>query len=210
MKSPPFTPTEDSTSLEGRFVSQLAKLETDEDRATLAQLRRGLGKPLGFVTERDGWVMRKLSILTTRDLSHRELTIYALIASLFAQHSAAGGSGSFGDVFCELGRIRPAPDGGPNSSVEKRFVALLNSNSEELGDRLRHAVSLLRTNNIAIDWRCLLYDALRWDSSRRWVQINWSRDFWGSRRKPESETDADLVVATQREETPQPESAGTR
>ncbi|MCX7419854.1 MAG: type I-E CRISPR-associated protein Cse2/CasB [Planctomycetia bacterium] len=180
MKSPPFT------ELEDRFVGQLAKLEADEDRATLAQLRRGLGKALGFVTERDGWVIRRLP-----DLTHRELTIYALIASLFAQHPTVGGSGSFGDAFRELGRISPAPDRGPNPSVEKRFVALLNSNSEELGDRLRHAVSLLRTNNIAIDWRCLLYDALRWDSSRRWVQINWSRDFWGSRRKPESEPDSE-------------------
>lgn len=179
MKSPPFT------ELEGRFVEQLAKLESEEDRATLSLLRRGLGKPLGFVTERDGWVIRQLP-----DLTHRELTIYALIASLFAQHSTAGGSGSFGEAFRELARICPAPDGGPNPSVEKRFVALLNSNSEELGDRLRHAVSLLKTNNIAIDWRCLLHDALRWDSSRRWVQVNWSRDFWGLRRKSDPESDS--------------------
>lgn len=199
MKSPPFT------ELEDRFVSQLAKLEVDEDRATLAQLRRGLGKPLGFVTERDGWVIRRLP-----DFSHRELTIYALIASLFAQHPTAGGSGSFGEAFRELARIRPAPDGGPDPSVEKRFVALLNSNREELGDRLRHAVSLLKTNNIAIDWRCLLHDALRWDSSRRWVQVNWSRDFWGSRRKPESEAGEDPEVRPQSDETTQLQSAGTR
>ena len=188
MKSPPFT------ELEGRFVSQLEKLVADEDRATLAQLRRGLGKPLGFVTERDGWVLKRTPEISQPE-DHRKLAIFAMVASLFALHSKPGGSGSFGEAFRELGLRAPASDGSPNPSVEKRFVALLNSNSEELGDRLRHAVSLLRANDIdiAIDWRRLLHDAQWWDAPRRGVQINWSRDFWGSRRPTDQTTEGELV-----------------
>ena len=190
MTSPPFTPLED------RFVGELEKLEINEERATLAQLRRGLGKPLGFVAERDGWVLRR-----PLDLSQRELSGFAAIASLFALHSELGGSGSLGESFRRLAMLNPSSDGGPNPSVEKRFVALLNSNSEDLPNRLRHAVSLLKANNLAIGWRQLLHDVLRWDSSWRTVQINWSREFWGSRRFSATEGEA----ATEAE--PQPAAA---
>jgi CRISPR system Cascade subunit CasB len=168
--------------LEDRFVGQLERLVEIEDRAMLARLRRGLGKPLGFATERDGWVIGRLP-----SLSHRDLSIYATIASLFASHSQPHGEGSLGESFRKLGRVRATPDGKPNDSVEKRFVALLNTNLEDLGDQLRHAVSLLRANNIPIDWRSLLHDIRGWDGERRWVQVRWSRDFWGNAANPETD-----------------------
>lgn len=162
------------TELEDQFVGKLERLAADDDRAALARLRRGLGKEPGFATERDGWVIARLPPLNQRDLS-----IFALIASLFASHPESGGRGNFGASFRVLGRLNGTADGKPNESVEKRFVALLNTNLEDLGNHLRHAVTLLKANNVAVDWRLLLHDISGWNHSDRWVQLRWSREFWG-------------------------------
>lgn len=176
--------------LEDRFVGQLEKLVEMEDRAMLARLRRGLGKELGFATERDGWVISRVPSLNQFNLS-----IFASVASLFASHPDPHGEGSFGESFRKLGTARASSDGKLNESVEKRFVALLNTNLEDLSDQLRHAVSLLKANNIAVDWRSLLHDVRYWDSDRRWVQVRWSRDFWGSADRQAADPTTEAAAA---------------
>lgn len=153
------------------FVEDLEHLRERDDRARLARLRRGLGKPVGAAVERDGWVISHLpQTLAERD---NELHRCCLIASLFALHPQPGGSGSFGANFRQLRERNPRSDG-----PERRFVAILNSHVDDLTDRLRHGVALLRSEEIPVDWRSLLAHVRHWDHPERWVQVRWSRDFW--------------------------------
>jgi CRISPR system Cascade subunit CasB len=170
--------TQPRERLEDRFVAQLERLERDGDRATLAKLRRGLGKPLGFAPERDGWVIARLP----DSLSDRALEAYCLIASLFALHPQSGGTRSLAASFAswhekerqQLGKA----SGERLDNIDRRFAALLNSDADDLPNRLRHVVSLLKANEVPVNWAQLLRDLLYWDDQDRSVQVRWSRHFW--------------------------------
>jgi CRISPR system Cascade subunit CasB len=166
----------------GRLIGRLKSLVPEgrePDRATLAKLRRGLGKPVGKGGERDIWLFRSLAGAAPDDEEPA-----ALIASLFAMHPKDG-NGGLGTAFRRLF------DGRKESpSVEKRFAALLDADAEDLPDRLRHAISLLKADDIPIDWRTLLQDLVDWDRERRRVQRRWAREFWAGRFADEvAETD---------------------
>lgn len=77
---------------------------------------------------------------------------------------------------------------GGEPGVERRFVALLNCHRDDLPAHLRHAVGLLKSKEIPVDWAELLHDILRWDSESRSVQRAWARAFWG--RAGRSDDDA--------------------
>jgi CRISPR system Cascade subunit CasB len=83
---------------------------------------------------------------------------------------------NFGASFKQLGSD-------DSSSVERRFVALLNSHRDDLPNRLRHAVSLLRAPGVPVDWAQLLRDIQSWDHPDRFVQVQWARSFWAPPRQ---------------------------
>lgn len=164
----------------GRLIGRLESLVPEgrePDRATLAKLRRGLGKPVGQAADRDVWLFRYLEGASPH---HEESA--ALLVSLFAMHPKSGGSG-MGKAFRELYQKR-----NESPSIEKRFAALLDADSEDLSHRLRQAVSLLSAEGIPLDWKALLQDLLDWDRVLRPVQRRWARAFWSS-RTTESERD---------------------
>ncbi|NLX22434.1 MAG: type I-E CRISPR-associated protein Cse2/CasB [Phycisphaerae bacterium] len=164
--------------LEDRFIGDLERLHHEDDRATLARLRRGLGKPVGFCPERDGWVCSRLPSLPEPEFTRR-WNDCALTASLFAIHPEAGGQGNLGASFRRL------KDDSGGDGAERRFAVLLDSDQEDLPGRLRHAVTLLKSKDIPIDWRRLLYDLQYWDHPTRFVQRHWARDFWANAEHPE-------------------------
>ena len=168
------------------FIAALNALERDDDRGTLAKLRRGLGKEFGLAPQRDGWVLVHLP----PSLNDFQVDNACLIASLFARHSEPGGQGTLGAAFCRLADAAAGAD-----SVERRFHVLLESDSEDLPDRLRHAVSLLKSKDIAINWLQLLGDVLWWNTERHHVQRRWSRDFWA----PDTPPTQEAVAATAEE-----------
>lgn len=134
------------------------------NRAALAHLRRGLGKPLAVTLSRQGWLYN--------EVPDRDLEAAVLVSGLFAEHQQPNGQGSIGAAFRELRK----ESGG--ESVEKRFAHLADSDSEDLPDRLRHAVKQLAAKDIPLDWGRLLRDILSWDAVERPVQRQWARDFW--------------------------------
>jgi CRISPR system Cascade subunit CasB len=75
---------------------------------------------------------------------------------------------------------------GPSESLEKRFVALLNCHRDDLPNHLRQAVSLLKSEDVSINWRRLLKDILSWDHETRFVQQQWAREFWQSKAQATS------------------------
>jgi CRISPR system Cascade subunit CasB len=154
--------------LEDRFVSHLEKLQRQDDRAALARLRRGLGKEPGTAPETYPLVQPWLPDNLPR---WREDAFY-LVACLFASHPEPGGSGNLGASFARLAAARDS------ASIEQRFVALLNCHADDLPGHLRHAVSLLTSSAVPVDWRQLLRDVQRWGHPSRSVQRQWARQFW--------------------------------
>jgi CRISPR system Cascade subunit CasB len=180
---------------EDAFVRSLGALMERGDRAALAALRRGLGKPPGAVTEMDRHVVPWLH----GDQPGPHDAAFYLVASLFAawhqgRDAVEEFSGSLGKSLRAVAHADPERRAG----VERRVMALLASHSEELPTHLRHAVSLLRSREVPVpvDWSRLLRDLERWDHSDRVVQRRWARDFWHAER-PESPADGQTSPETE-------------
>lgn len=157
------------------YIVFLVSLQEKEDRASLAVLRRSL---MDF--GRDFSAFRIVGNRLPKDLSARKQDVYILTAGLFAMHGDDYASSdnrrgrSLGD---SARRICDANDVG-RGSLEQRFVALLNCDSEDLPIHLRHLFSLLKARDIAVDYQTLLGHLLHWDSPARHVQRQWARDYW--------------------------------
>ena len=79
-----------------------------------------------------------------------------------------------------------------SKTIESRFQALLDADTDELQWRLRHLTSQLSAAGIAIDWPSLLKDLRNWSDQDRKVQIRWARQFWSV---PETNTKGDPAMA---------------
>lgn len=174
------------------FIRQLESLHPPNNpdgirRAELARLRQGLGKPATDTIVRLGW-------LFPLNRSKREVEAAVLVAGLFATNPTAGGSGTLGKA---LRRYRDAT--GAEESADKRFAYLVDSDAEDLPDRLRQVVKLLKAKDVAIDYRRLLEDLLAWNWESRKVQWDWSRDYWKA-LADEPDDDADTESSTPKTE----------
>ncbi len=65
-----------------------------------------------------------------------------------------------------------------SSSTEKRFIALLDSDEDQLAIRLRRMVSMLKDYDI--DFEALLKDLIAWNHETKYVQMNWAKAFYRS------------------------------
>ena len=162
------------------FIAHLEALRDREERGALAALRRGAGSPPGAVASMYPhilpWVPRQRRV---EDAAY-------IIGSLFALNPQPGGTGNLGRSFSMVPKQRQT------DSLEKRFVALLNSHREDLPHYLRQAVSLLKSSEIPVDWRRLLRDILHWEHESRFVQQQWASEFWQRKAEgtPEPRTKA--------------------
>lgn len=168
---------------EHAFTDYLANLVKQENRAALAALRRGLGKTPGEAAEMYPYVMPFIG----DTLSLRRQNDFFLVASLFATHQI-GWPGSPNEkrgtnLGASFRRLRAAVD---SASIEKRFVALLNAEREDLPDHLRHAISLLKAHEIPVDWFQLLRDLAGWEWESHSIQRAWSLAFWRDESPTES------------------------
>jgi len=160
-------------------INPLVKYLNDhrEDRAMMASLRRGLRQKAGYIPEVNRVVQRRLA----QDAPIWLESAYLLIAPLFALHPLEGGKGNMGDHFraiCEPGEE-------PASNIERRFIVLLSSDPDDVGDALRQAISLLKSKQVPVNWNELLQNIIDWkhpNSERRdRVQKEWARKFWRTR-----------------------------
>jgi CRISPR system Cascade subunit CasB len=145
------------------FVQRLYDLADRDDRGALAELRRSIANPLAALP----YVVPFLP----RDASRREEDALALLAALFALHPSRG-SISLAKALSIIAR--------DSDSVRMRFRALLDADADDLAVHLRHAITLAKSRDLAIDYDDLLY-AIRWwgaDSKNR--QRAWAREFWGT------------------------------
>ncbi len=167
-----------------RLIRYLKGLEKRQDRAALANLRRGLGKTPKSVME----MYPYLGQFLYNDSKRNYETAVFIVAALFAYYpDAPGNAGNLGD---SIRRMKDDSD-----SIEKRFVALLNAEAEDLPYYLRQIVGLLKSKEIAVNWNRLFKDVKDWNSDKRYVQTAWARGFWGnysSDKKQEDKTGGKL------------------
>lgn len=63
-----------------------------------------------------------------------------------------------------------------SKSVERRFIAVIDADDDQLPHRLRYLVALLKSE--LIDFAALLIDVLNWRSGQKRTQNKWARDFY--------------------------------
>jgi len=171
--SPPTREPSAFAKRRGAFIKNLRLLEARDDgpsRAGLAALRAGLRDNNGVAIEMMPHVAPFLD-----EREHPGDRWFFVVAALFALHPLATDERlSLGGSF---GRLRQNSD-----SIEKRFQLLLASDEEDLFERLKQIVSLLKADNVPVNWYTLLTDLTTnsWDDPERTLQLRWARDFYRS------------------------------
>ncbi len=162
-----------------RFIDYLYQLKEAEDRAPLAEMRRGLND-FPHIHPR---LLRYVNRFVPASAGEWEANSYYLIAALFASHPQPY-ERKEDEKFPNLGRhfqatLDPSNEGA-NVSTERRFTVLLEAHPEDLHFHLRQAVSFLRSKEQPIDWKQLHKDirAWRYEDGRARVQKNWANQFW--------------------------------
>lgn len=151
-----------------------------EDAGLMASLRRGLADPSSPEVHRV--VQRWLSEGDPEWLE----SVCMIVGPLFALHHDEEGRGDPRDnMGTHFRRLAPGKDLPPN--IERRFLHLLSSDANELGDALRQAVKLLKTNQVPVNWERLFDDVRRWsiEGARDDVRKKWARAFWRTERRDE-------------------------
>jgi CRISPR system Cascade subunit CasB len=142
--------------------------EHAEDRAMLAELRRGLGRLPGEAPSMFPYVVPFVH------QRYEEHNLY-LLASLFALHPRSAEEGNMGSHL-----QRYIEEVGDDAATTRRFVQLLNLRRDALDSPLRQHISMLKSKDIPVNWHQLLFDLNSWGHEARFVQKNWARAFWRS------------------------------
>ena len=157
-----------------RFIEHLQVLRERGDRGALASLRRALGKEPGAAPKAYPIVMPYVA----EHAGERVERIYFLVGSLFALRpkswACVEGERSARDFGASMRILAERRPGG----VERRFGALLACGESELAEHMRHAVALLKSEEVPIYWLNLLSDLRQWNYERRPAQRRWARSFW--------------------------------
>ena len=148
------------------------------DRATLAVLRRAVGRRPGEVVE----ACRVVDPFLPLRVSRREEWAAYVTATIMALHplharkTDGRRSAGFGR---SLRRIR-FRDLEEDVGVERRFIALLSADGEQMVVHLRGLVVLLHDRAVEepLDFIQLYRDLLDWDREDRRVQRDWAAGFW--------------------------------
>lgn len=77
------------------------------------------------------------------------------------------------------------------SATEKRFLALLDADDDELPHRLRQMVKMVTSGSNRVhqqlDWQKLLTDLTRWNHPARRTQTDWAREFYNTQDQNQAE-----------------------
>lgn len=156
------------------------------DRAVLAHLRQGMrrhGGPweaaLAYPLARVGWLFSGVP-----NRPERLLNSAVLAAGLFAWVKGRCPQADCVNFGAAFGAGLTLKD---KQQREKRFIDLLDTDTEELPYKLRQAITLVgrERDRVGLDWALLMRELCAWGSSTRWVQKKWAYQFWAA---PERES----------------------
>jgi len=169
-----------------QFIARLESLVKKEDRGALATLRRGLSKDVPFE------VYRFMPFTRNRWQEDTALIIGPLFAYWHQGEDKPKSSGEKQNLGASIRTLVRERENWEDAmkSIERRFGAMLNCHADDLRHHLRHAVSLLRSKDVSVNWRLLCDHVQQWDHPDRWVQREWARSFWApkSDKPPEGDT----------------------
>jgi len=149
------------------FVAWLESLN-QRDTKVCAVLRRSLAFDPGTQPAAYPYVE---PFLATEDNSWRR-TVHYLVAGLWAQHWKDGRG-----ECAPLGRAAAIQmNASQSKSTEQRFVALLDSDEDQLPYRLRQMIALLKDQSI--DFESVLTGLVFWNSESKRTQTDWAKDFY--------------------------------
>ena len=165
-------------------------------RATLAKLRRGVGKAPGGMPELWGITLDGLpeALSGKTDAPSRGEWAVHTALTLFALHQQGKDlkkqcMSKDGEPFGAAVR-RLITNDDDEKRVKRRFDAAATSGSlEEFSHHLRGLVQLLKAQDLPMDYPALAED-LCWfqiPDARDSVRLRWGRDFYGARKKEENE-----------------------
>lgn len=141
-------------------------LKNAEDRAMLAELRRGLGTAPG---EAPGMFPYIVPFIRGE---YEEDNLY-LIASLFALHPVNTSVGNMGKHLHDCARAV-----GDDAATTRRFTQLMRQRRDALDTPLRQHIALLKAHDIAVNWNQLLRDLGYWGHEDHFVQRQWAGSYW--------------------------------
>lgn len=173
------------TSKVKEFVSRLERLVEEGDSATLAQLRRSLAFEPGTYVYAFPFVER-----FTVGLSPERRKLYFLIAGLLALHPESN-KNPREDFGRTLQRLYLEQDKSP--STERRFLALLEADDDQLPQHLRQLLNLLKAKGLTVNWERLLQDLINRQYHPEETKRRWAQSFY---RPLSAETEAEEPVTT--------------
>ena len=164
-----------------KFLASLAPQHSDTiNRAALAVLRKGL------MDEADIWIGAIPVVgpyLPGNPYLNRCYIWVGGLYGLYPNH--AQGAGDMGRLWQHLSREQPG-----NSSLDLRFRALLDAQTDQLLPLLRASISLLKTKGIAVDYLQLLSDLCQWPQPDKPVQLRWALHYWTGASAAQATDDA--------------------
>lgn len=174
-------------------------LETMNERDT--RVRAVLRRSLAFAPGAYCAAFPYVEPFLTDDAPHWRRQVHYLVAALWAAHWKADRQGPMlpmGNAIASYAmnhhKREQLMTGG--SSTERRFIALLDADPEQLPHRLRPMVALLKDETI--DFDALLTDLLWWQDERKSRQNNWARQFYRTLNPstdPEQDTETEEKTA---------------
>lgn len=167
------------------FIEWLEDLN-EKDTKVRAVLRQSLAFDPGKFVRAYPYVE---PFVQDHDNSWRREMLY-LVAGVWAAHWREGQTGqpmSIGKACADY----QAASG--SSSTERRFIALLDSDRDQLPHRLRQIIALLKEQ--IIDFDALLNGLLYWHDDQKRTQNAWARDFYRTmnaelKKEPATQEDA--------------------
>ncbi len=158
------------------FVEWLEGLN-EKDTKVRAVLRRSLAFDPGMFVPAYPYV----EPLMKNDDSFWRREMHYLVAGLWAAHWRKERSGQPMSIGKACAAYQAASG---SASTERRFIALLDADANQLPHRLRQILSLLR--ELSIDFEELLKGLLFWQDDQKRTQKTWARDFYRN-MEPENE-----------------------
>jgi len=150
------------------FIEWLEELN-EKDTKVRAVLRRSLAFDPGAFAPAYPYIE---PFVKDQDNSWRREMFY-LVAGLWAAHWQEGRS----SVPMKIGKACATHQkDSVSSSTERRFITLLDSDSDQLPHRLRQMIALLKEQNI--DFDDLLKRLMYWNDDQKRAQNAWARDFY--------------------------------
>lgn len=152
-----------------RFIEELEKISSDNTKVR-AILRRSLAfKPGAFI---QAYPYVEPFIAKEKVQSHKREMFY-LVAGLWALHWREGRTDNpklLGKA-CAVYQLKTE-----SKNTESRFINLLDSDLDQLPQRLRQIIMLLK--DYSIDFSALLTGLVFWENPEKYTQKNWARDFY--------------------------------